>query len=256
MNKEVKLPDTEHKNEEANEPEAKPSKNGGKSGISATQAVKTKRRRAKSKKGISTMVWIAIIGSITTIITTIAVALFNFPPFIAFFNPDPTLTPTAAMYTPTIESLVSPTVTLPTSTEVFPTSTETLSPTATEISPTVPEAHPTVTITPTATLFIGMDVQLTVDRTSGGAPLTVRFDARGSFLRALDGTIYRCQSGACNFTWFVYKGNNQLNEPKRSSDGTLIYTFSKRGDYRVAVKVCRGQGESDCASDGDEIIVK
>lgn len=99
-----------------------------------------------------------------------------------------------------------------------------------------------------------MDVQLVADRADGKSPLTVNFDARGSFLKDTNGVIYPC--GVCNYTWFVYQNSTLINDPKRSDHGSFSYKFGKDGDYRVVVKVCRGKDESDCGYGAEDIAVR
>ena len=122
-----------------------------------------------------------------------------------------------------------------------------------ETTPLIPITNDP-TAAPTVGLPTGMDVQLVADITSGKAPLNVHFDARNSFFRDAQGDIFNC--GVCNYTWYVYNSDfTVINDPKRSSNGTFSFKFGK-GDYRVVVKVCRGQGETDCAYGAEEISAK
>lgn len=122
------------------------------------------------------------------------------------------------------------------------------------------EAAPLISVTNdlTATpgLPVGMDVQLITDTTSGTSPLTVNFDARESFLRDANGVIYKCWGGPCNYTWYVYKDGKLVYQSDRAGGGTFKYKFGQSGEYRVVVRVCRGQADSDCAYDGEEISVQ
>lgn len=116
------------------------------------------------------------------------------------------------------------------------------------------EIPPTATDTPNAGLPTGMDVQLSADITGGKAPLNVHFDARSSFFRDAQGDIFNC--AVCNYTWYVYNSDfTVINDPKRSNNGTFSFKFGK-GDYRVVVKVCRGQGETDCGYGAEDISAK
>ena len=122
-----------------------------------------------------------------------------------------------------------------------------------ETTPLIPITNDP-TAAPTVGLPTGMDVQLVADITSVKAPLNVHFDARSSFFRDAQGDIFNC--GVCNYTWYVYNSDfTVINDPKRSSNGTFSFKFG-RGDYRVVVKVCRGQGETDCGYGAEDISAK
>jgi len=108
--------------------------------------------------------------------------------------------------------------------------------------------------TANAGLRVGMDVQLFADKTDGKSPLKVNLDARDSFFIDADGKTYNC--GVCNYTWYVYQNSKLINKPESSTNGTFSYRFGGNGDYRVVVRVCRGQGDSDCAFDAEEISVR
>ncbi len=192
----------------------------------------------------SIKIWLAIIPALVAII----VALFNFPPFQRIFDPTPT---------PTVMPVVSPTFFTDTSflltaPPVITDTPELSSATPIVISTDVPP--PTATENPSEP--IGLSVRLTADKTSGKAPLTVRFDARGSFLRAPDGTIYPCRGGSCNYTWDVYKAGQKIGKPTENATGTFQYTFGKRGAYFVTVYVCRGHASSDCMGSSIPIEAK
>ena len=195
------------------------------------------QQASRPSRRVDPAVLVALIGAIATIL----VALFNFSPFEELFEEDPTPTPiVTATNTSTVEALSSSTSTLDQNT-IAPTETETL-PTATDVLPT-------------ATLPAIMHVQLEADRTSGKVPLTVKLDARASYLLASDGRQYPCLGGPCNYTWAVYGGGNLINKSERSSNGRFTYRFPDAGTYKVVVTVCRGQGDSDCAADAALITV-
>jgi len=116
---------------------------------------------------------------------------------------------------------------------------------------------PTLENTPetvTTGLRVGMDVQLYADKTDGKHPLKVNLDASSSFFIDASGTTFNC--GVCNYTWYVYQGSKLLNKPERGGNGTFNYRFGNAGDYKVVVQVCRGQAETDCASDAEIITVR
>ncbi|MFT3890840.1 MAG: hypothetical protein QM730_04330 [Anaerolineales bacterium] len=142
-----------------------------------------------------------------------------------------------------IESGGSTQLPCPTETNNDPSSKEPVSPT--------PENTPE---TITSGLRTGMDVQLYADKTDGKHPLKVNLDARSSFFIDASGTTFNC--GVCNYTWYVYQGSNLLNNPERSGNGLFNYRFGNAGDYKVVVQVCRGPGDTDCASDAEIITVR
>jgi hypothetical protein len=116
---------------------------------------------------------------------------------------------------------------------------------------------PTLEITPETVamgLRVGMDVQLYADKADGKHPLKVNLDARSSFFIDANGTTFNC--GVCTYTWYVYQGTTLLNKPERSNNGLFNYRFGNAGDYKVVVQVCRGPGETDCASDAEIITVR
>lgn len=192
-------------------------------------------------------VMVAIIGLIGTLISQ----LFDFGPFLSLF----------ATTTPTLIRINSPMADdTPTKTPAFvfsePTNTFTSPPTESPSFTVTATEIPPATWTVTPTPPVGMDVQLITDITSGSSPLTVNFDARGSFLRDANGMIYKCGGGPCNYTWYVYKDGNLAYQSDRGGNGTFKYKFGRSGDYRVIVRVCRGQADSDCAYDGEGISVR
>lgn len=212
--------------------------NGGKS---AKKEVKTKRRKARSKQGIKLNVLIPLIIAITPII----VALFSFPPFIAWLQPDPTATSTA---------ISSPTL--------FITDTPTLSITDTLIPLITPSitGTPTISVTPTdipatVTPAAKMEVYLYADKTSGKKPLRIKFDARDSYLREPNGTKFPCRGGPCDYTWKVYSNGTQLGKSATDAGGTFEYSFGDRGVYLVTVYICRGRDKLDCGGAGIQIEV-
>ena len=191
-------------------------------------------------RGIRTEMLIAIVGALATIIA----ALLSFPPFIALFQEDPTPTATVTSVGITATTALYIDTALPVANSPLPTNNSGL------------DATPTVTLaTETPSLPIGMHVRLYADRTSGKAPLTVKLDARDSFLRAEGGEIYGCRSGACVYTWEVYSGGQRIGKPVDNSTGTFQYTFGNKGSYFITVWVCRGGGSSDCNGSGAQFIV-
>lgn len=186
----------------------------------------------------------SVLVAIITGLVTIIVALLGFPPLIAWLQATPTPTATQ-LQTLTFTSTLIIVVT-PTSTDTPDIST----------SITVSATHTLSPPTETPLLPIGMHPRLYADKTSGKAPLTIKLDARDSFLRAPGGEIYGCRGGACIYTWEVYAGGQRIGKPVNNSTGTFQYTFGKKGLYFITVIVCRGGGSSDCNGSGAQIEVR
>jgi len=243
-------------------PEDKPVSIAAKGELPTKKDVKTKSRKTKSnkdvkpaekpsngesqlKKGVEPQVSIALITATATIITTIIVGLFNFPPFIAWLQPTPT-----------------PTFTLTASPTLFISDTPTVSITDTLIPIITPSitGTPTISVTPTdipATVTPGakMEVYLYADKTSGKKPLRIKFDARDSYLREPNGTRFPCRGGPCDYTWKVYSNGTQLGKSVTDAGGTFEYSFGERGIYLVTVYICRGRDKFDCGGAGVQIEV-
>lgn len=190
---------------------------------------------AKTRK-VEPTVWVAAIGGMVTII----VALFNFPPFVAYFTPHPTLTLSPTF---TLTSIFSPT----------PLSSDTLTPVAANTF--APSASPSLTDTPTPIIILPTEtpptsrilVGLSADSVSGKSPLTVKFDARSSYLLTPDGERHPCQTGACHYTWKAYLRGQQAGRSDTDSGGTFHHTFRDKGSYIVTVQVCWGKDRLYCS---------
>ncbi len=184
----------------------------------------------------------SVITALIAASVSITVALLSFPPIVRYFTSEPTLT----MW--------------PTSTAIEPSAiifaTESPMP-KTIITDTPLPIQPTVSLTITATeslgLPTGMQVILVANQTNGKVPLIVKFDARDSYLRSVDGTIYEC--GACNYTWSIRQGTESKFGPEKT-EGTLEYRFAKKGTYVVTVVVCRNSSDAECGGTGRTIEVK
>lgn len=193
-----------------------------------------KEKSAKQKKIDATII-VALIGAITTII----VALISRPPS------SPTATPVSPSPLPPTNTTQPETVTpSPTFTEAF-----TLTFTPTE------SLTPTFTFTPNSDLPIGMQVKVTADPSRGRPPLTVRLDARDSYLRAPNGDIFECRNGACKYTWYLTVTGGQPEELD-SKSGFIQLTFDRRGTYYINVYVCHGSDNPTCNSGGAIVIVE
>ena len=208
---------------------------GTKTGISAKQKVKTKRRRKpNTEKAITVQIVLAIISAITAIV----IALLGFPPLIQWLQPEPspTLVFTATSSPAPTETVVPVTETSSPTASPSPTSTVTITVTASE----------TITLTPAPALIVFIEN----DRSAGRPPLTVNFDARDSYLIASDGQQYYCRNGACNYTWKVVSDGQKLEKSQLNSSGKFQYTFGKRGRYLISVWICRGKDAVNCGGNG------
>lgn len=95
-----------------------------------------------------------------------------------------------------------------------------------------------------------MDTILRASLLEGKAPLKVNFDARASFVQFLDGSVDECgNSQFCSFTFTIIP-DSQPGETIHLNEGRLAYTFSRKGEYIVAVYVCRGG-----ACDEDSVMI-
>ena len=209
----------------------------------ASQTKSPTKPRGKRKSKIKPELLITVITALITAITTIVVAWINAPGHTP--GPTPTFTPTHTSV-PTQDFTDIPVVftdmPLPTGLLSW-TSTPTTTPTT---SPTE-----TVTLVPRPVLI----VRLEVNQTSGKRPLTVKLDARQSYLTDYDGQTYVCRNGACYYTWKVYSGGQQMGKSVTDSGGTFDYTFGKQGTYMITVWVCRGRDGVDCNGSGAQIVV-
>jgi hypothetical protein len=192
--------------------------------------------KRKKKSGISPQIWTAIITTIGVII----VALLAFPPVQELFKSKPS---------PTITSTLQPDTPTPS-----PTFTETHTPTSSPTE-TLEPIQPFTAFTPTSGSPIGMQVKITANTTNGRAPLDVTLNAKDSFVRAPDGTIFECKKGGCSYIWYVYLNGEQFIDPQKTS-GTLGLKLDKRGNYFVSVYICHGADAPTCASGGTVVIVE
>ncbi|MEO7837904.1 MAG: hypothetical protein ABIU06_00955 [Anaerolineales bacterium] len=222
-------------------PADKPVSTAPKGELSAKKEVKTKRRKARSKQGIKLNVLIPLIVAITPIV----IALFTFPPFIAWFQPDPTAISTV-ISSPTLFISATPTVSITDTVIPVITASITYTPTISVTSTDIP-----ITVTPSAK----MEVYLYADKTSGTRPLRIKFDARDSYLREPNGTKFPCRGGPCDYTWKVYANGTQLGKSVTDAGGTFEYSFGARGVYLVTVDICRGRDKLDCGGAGIQIEV-
>ena len=200
---------------------------------------RTRARRRRSRFTPEFKLFIAFI----TAIAPIVVAWLGYQANLSKPTPVATITST---------SIPSATSFMTSTSMVF---TDTLSPTSSP-SPTstLPAtASPSETMTPVpAPKLI---VLLTASKSSGKAPLRVKFDARESYLTDYDGQRYVCRNGPCNYIWRIYSQGEQIGKSKTDSGGTLDYSFGKKGTYTVSVWICRGQDKIDCGGSSIQVTV-
>lgn len=185
-----------------------------------------------------TQVAVVIVAAIGCI-SAVSVAFLNSPLVPRLFPP--TSTVTLVVETPTMTPIL-PTITF-TPFNLPPTPTET------QLIPLM-EPLPTSTVEPAISK---MTVILTASMEEGKSPLPVNFNARGSFVQFVDGSVAACGSTSfCTFTWAIYRDQKRVVAPFQGQ-GTFSYTFSGKGVYSVTVYVCR---VDSCADDGIVITVK
>ncbi|GEM_PF-2247192 len=179
-----------------------------------------------------------IVGLLTTIgvcITAILASPFLLQVYQDFFSSSPA---------PTLISNSTPQPFL-TDTPIASTATYTFTPSA---SPA-----PTEEVLPTPTLSAEMILQFQFSAAEGKAPLKVNFSAEGSFVDVKGGEDLFCTfKNVCQYTWSIRQGSAMIYEPTLG-DSKFSYTFQKKGEYVVAVSVCRGDF---CASTAVVITVR
>jgi hypothetical protein len=183
--------------------------------------------------------------------TTIIVALFTLiSACVTAFFASPFL---LEIYKDTFED--TPTPTLPVETFLpFPIPTD-----ATpyiEISKTdIPTVTAEITqeISVTSTPSAMMIPQLRFSASEGKAPLSVNFNAEGSFVDVKGGADLLCNfENVCQYTWSVRLGSTMMYEPTLGGS-KFSYTFQKKGEYVVVLTVCRGEA---CESTAVVITVR
>jgi hypothetical protein len=233
-------------------PDIKPvegSQNNGAQNKSRVKSdTKPRKRKANSRKKLELAAWstIAQIGvAIIGLIGTITVAWFSYKSSHPEPAPTQTLAPAALLSPTSLFTAIPVVLTNTPSPAVLPSLTFTLNATfsPTETATTEPSSAPKLM------------ALLVANKTSGKAPLKVKFDARESYLTEYGGQTFVCRNGACYYTWKVYSGGQQLGKSATDSGGTFDYTFGKQGTYMVTVWICRGRDGVDCGGSGAQIIV-
>ena len=204
----------------------------GKNKDDASEKVRTIEARAKIVVAIITLV-VALIG------------LINALPWKEWFPANPTSTATA---TSTITETLLPLV-LPSQTS-FPTPVLI----NTAISTAAPTQISTATASPSPEPKTDrMDAILVANLLEGKAPLVVNFDARASSIQFADGSVSECgNSQFCSFIFTIIPDGRPA-DTFNQLEGRLSYKFGRKGEYIVAVYVCRGGA---CDEDSVEISVR
>ena len=139
----------------------------------------------------------------------------------------------------------------------LPTLTDPSSPTPVQVVP-LTEA-PTLdvlssTATPTSSAAARMYVKIAANQTTGKVPLTVKLDARNSYVQAPDGTIFGCSKGACRYRWSISLGGQAIALPN-PGEGTLNFKFQEKGTYVISVYICHGSESPTCGNGYTLVIV-
>ena len=206
---------------------------------------KPRKKQVKSKRQSNEAARAQIVAAVIGLIGTIILGLFTYQASLPKPTPIPIIPPAA---TPSF---------IQTITELPPTFTELPPPTNTF----TPSATSTVFVTPTPTETITpipqpkLIVLLTATKTSGRAPLKVKFDARETYLTDYSGQRFVCRNGTCYYTWKVYSNGQQIGKSVTDSGGTFDYIFTKQGTYMITVWICRGKNGIDCGGTGAQIMV-
>jgi hypothetical protein len=199
----------------------------------------------EKKRGLEAPIW----GAIITAMAMIIVALIGSPVFEKWLAPTP-----APLTTPDLSAPFSTSSPVTFTAITSPTGGETILPTETSTAGIIPTntvapVLPAATATPTSSLAAAMYVIVAANPTIGDAPLTVKLDARGSYVVAPDGTRFECRLGACHYTWYIYLNGQEFARPD-ASGGTLDFKFQKKGTYFISVYICHGAKSPTCGSGG------
>lgn len=190
------------------------------------------------------IIWAPVLAAIITAIATIIVAVLGSPLLIKMWEIKLTPSPVVSTSAPPA-SAITETVTHPSSDTLVPFATNTFAPSA---SPSLTDTPTPIIILPTETPPTSrILVSLSADSVSGKSPLTVKFDARSSYLLTPDGERHPCQTGACHYTWKAYLRGQQAGRSDTDSGGTFHHTFRDKGSYIVTVQVCWGKDRLYCS---------
>ena len=195
----------------------------------------------EKKQGAERAAFVPLWVAVVTGIVTITVALIGSPLFEKWLEPKPTPSPTftASTFPIAIFSPTSPEIVLPVDTstpEIISANTAT---------PNLPSPTPSETSI--------MYVSIAANRTSGEAPLTVKLDARDSYVVAPDGTRFECRKGACRYTWHIFLNGQAFATPD-TTGGTLEFRLQNKGIYSISVYICHGSKSPTCGNGATLVI--
>ena len=198
----------------------------------------------EKKQGTERAAFVPLWVAVVTGIVTITVALIGSPLFEKWLEPKPTPSPT---FTASVSAS-------PPTGSFSPTSTETILPVLTPSLEVIPPATVAPNLpSPTSSETAIMYVSIAANRTSGEAPLTVKFDARDSYVVAPDGTRFECRKGACRYTWHIFLNGQAFATPD-TTGGTLEFRFQNKGTYSVSVYICHGSKSPTCGNGATLVI--
>ena len=204
-----------------------------------------RKKQATSKRESSEAARAQIVAAMIGLIGTIILGWFTYQASLPKPTPIPVVLPAV------IPSFTQTITELPATLTELPSPTHTLTPSATNTVFVTATPTETITLIPRPLLI----VVLTATKTSGRAPVKVKFDARDTYLTDYDGKRYVCRDGACYYNWKVYLRDEQIGRAVNNSGGTFDYSFTKKGTYRVTVWICRGRNEIDCNGSGIQVVV-
>lgn len=189
-------------------------------------------KKAKDKRTIAIILNSAVIAALVTGLCGLIGAVITTTLNPEFFIPD-RLTPTTL---PTYFPFETPTFGDETSTPIMDAATPSLTPT---FYPT--HVLPTLTETPAPTPSEVMTVVLEPSSYSVKLGQHVNINARKSYVKFRDGSIYNCANyRLCTFSWTIFHRESGDRVSMDTDDGILSYTFPRKGNYLITAYVCRG----------------
>lgn len=215
--------------------------------ISDNKGTQSRTRTRRRRRRTMTTQFKLFLGFITAI-TPIVVAWLSYQANLPKPTPVPVNTLAPALSLTPLFTEMPATFTEAPSATFDPTFTPFPSPTSTVTATAIPTD--TITPLPQPKLI----VLLQANKTSGKAPLSVKLDARESYLTDYAGQRHVCRNGPCHYTWKVYANGQQIGKSVTGSGGTFDYRFGKKGIYTVTVWICRGQDRLDCGGSGIQIL--
>lgn len=198
----------------------------------------------EKKQGAERAAFVPLWVAVVTGIVTITVALIGSPLFEKWLETKPTPLPT----------FIASVSASPPTESISPTSTETILPVLTPSLEVIPPATVAPNLpSPTSSEAALMYVSIAASQTTGKAPFTVKFDARGSYVQASDGTIYECSKGACRYSWYIFLNGQEFARPD-TTRGTLDFRLQNKGIYSISVYICHGSKSPTCGNGATLVI--